>query len=365
MGICLVVDDEPDVERLIKQRFRHEIKEGHMVFHFAQDGEVALGILREYPAIDMVLTDINMPRMDGLTLLNHIQAINPIAKTIVVSAYGDMDNIRTSMNRGAFDFIIKPINFEDLRATMDKTLRYVTEIKDSLTSARENSVLRMYVNPSIVHYLKDDKSGFASSAPADSHDDFGNGAHLPKSRRISASVMFVDICAFTNLSERLSPELIAILLNTYFDEIAQECLNYKGSIDKFIGDAAMIVFEGENHVFRSVDAALGILKRLSVHRGKPLGEDAVYPGISIGLNTGEMVSGNFGSESIRRLDYTVIGDVVNTASRLETVANDGQILIGEALYSQISKYYQCKPMGMMQLRNKAQPMDVYQILLQD
>ncbi|HSS62821.1 MAG TPA: response regulator, partial [Gammaproteobacteria bacterium] len=119
----LVVDDEPDLEQLLMQRFRRKVKNGELKFHFAGDGEEALSMLDEQPDVDLVLSDINMPRMDGLTLLTSLKEIDRQLRTVIVSAYGDMRNIRTAMNRGAFDFITKPIEFEDLEATIEKTLK--------------------------------------------------------------------------------------------------------------------------------------------------------------------------------------------------------------------------------------------------
>src|SRR5690606_757716 len=110
----LVVDDETDLEALIKQKFRKEIRQQSYEFHFATNGKAALDVLATMPDIDIVLSDINMPEMDGLTLLSKLQESKPLVKSVIVSAYGDMDNIRTAMNRGAFDFITKPINFIDL-----------------------------------------------------------------------------------------------------------------------------------------------------------------------------------------------------------------------------------------------------------
>ncbi|HEY2620990.1 MAG TPA: response regulator, partial [Acetobacteraceae bacterium] len=98
----LVVDDEPDLELLISQRFRRQIRDGLFSFAFADDGVNALAALADDPAIDMVVTDINMPRMDGLTLLGRLQERDDNLATVIVSAYGDMANIRTAMNRGAF-----------------------------------------------------------------------------------------------------------------------------------------------------------------------------------------------------------------------------------------------------------------------
>ena len=116
----LVVDDEPDLETLIRQRFRRRIRKGELRFEFAHDGLEALEKIGQDKDIELVMTDINMPRMDGLRLLNELRQVRPSCKAVVVSAYGDMKNIRTAMNRGAFDFITKPIDFEDVELTIEK-----------------------------------------------------------------------------------------------------------------------------------------------------------------------------------------------------------------------------------------------------
>ncbi|HEU4575894.1 MAG TPA: response regulator, partial [Chitinophagaceae bacterium] len=114
MAKILVADDEVDLEILIKQKFRQKIREKQYEFVFAVNGKDALSKLRDNPDVDLVLSDINMPEMDGLTLLSKLNEQNPLIKAVIVSAYGDMENIRTAMNRGAFDFLTKPINFDDL-----------------------------------------------------------------------------------------------------------------------------------------------------------------------------------------------------------------------------------------------------------
>ena len=130
----LVVDDEPDLALLIRQKFRKRIRSDGWKFHFAQNGVEALEVIEQEPQIAMVLTDINMPEMDGLTLLEHLSRTDRLLKAVVVSAYGDMNNIRTAMNRGAFDFITKPVDFNDLEITVDKTLREVIAFKNALES---------------------------------------------------------------------------------------------------------------------------------------------------------------------------------------------------------------------------------------
>ncbi|HKR07141.1 MAG TPA: response regulator [Bacteroidia bacterium] len=141
MKKILVADDEPDVERLISQIFRARIKKGELSFVFAENGAVALEKLQTDPSIDLIFTDINMPVMDGLELLSKIKENNFIQKAVVISAYGDLKNIRTAMNRGAFDFVTKPIDFDDLTTTLLKAisemeiLRQGIEAKSNLEKA--------------------------------------------------------------------------------------------------------------------------------------------------------------------------------------------------------------------------------------
>ena len=135
----LVVDDEPDLEHLVRQRMRREIRLGKYTFVFAHNGVEALELLSEEQDIDMVLSDINMPRMDGLTLLEQIPKVDPNIRSVIVSAYGDMKNIRTAMNRGAFDFITKPIDFEDMRVTIQRTLHHLELWREAL-AARDKLV---------------------------------------------------------------------------------------------------------------------------------------------------------------------------------------------------------------------------------
>jgi sigma-B regulation protein RsbU (phosphoserine phosphatase) len=138
----LIVDDEPDLEVLIRQRFRKRIKDGEFEFVFAHDGLEALNKLKEDPDLDVVMSDINMPVMDGLTLLSRLSDVNRILKAVIVSAYGDMENIRTAMNRGAYDFLIKPIDFSDFETTLNKTIQELEAIKQGLQAREQLSAIQ-------------------------------------------------------------------------------------------------------------------------------------------------------------------------------------------------------------------------------
>src|ERR1700743_1608335 len=153
MAKILVVDDEADLEALVKQKFRKKIRENVYEFVFAQNGEDALQKVSDHPDLDIVLSDINMPIMDGLTLLSRLPEANPVLKAVVVSAYGDMQNIRTAMNRGAFDFVCKPVDFEDLDLTIEKTLQHVIQTRATLAAIKENNILKMYVDENVLNFM--------------------------------------------------------------------------------------------------------------------------------------------------------------------------------------------------------------------
>ncbi len=130
----LVVDDEVDLEALVVQKFRRRIRRNELVFDFAHNGQEAINKLDEDGDIAMVISDINMPVMDGLALLKQLGETKPDIRSVVVSAYGDMNNIRTAMNRGAFDFVTKPIDFNDLEITIDKTLKHLSLVREALSN---------------------------------------------------------------------------------------------------------------------------------------------------------------------------------------------------------------------------------------
>src|SRR6202171_6183728 len=153
----LVVDDEPDLEELIQQKFRHQIRDGVFGFLFARDGIEALSVLEVNQNIDMVVTDINMPRMDGLSLLQKLQENEEKLSTVIVSAYGDMANIRTAMNRGAFDFLTKPIDFLDFETKIANTIRHVQVLREARqrqsAAERAHASLSRYFSPNLAERL--------------------------------------------------------------------------------------------------------------------------------------------------------------------------------------------------------------------
>lgn len=345
MSKILVVDDEVDLEVLIKQKFRKQIRDGQYEFVFAYNGKEALVKLEEHSNIDVMLSDINMPEMDGLTLLTKLAELNLLTKAVIVSAYGDMENIRTAMNRGAFDFVCKPVNFEDLNITIQKTINHVSQLHKTLTAIKENNILKMYVDETVLNFMNGRE--FESS--------------LMQNETIEATVVFIDICGFTAITETAPANIVVKMLNRYFDVMVHEIIAQNGHVDKFIGDAILAVFKGDFHLDRAMDACLAVRKQVE---NLPLQAEAssFSPQVAIGIHTGEMISGNIGSAQLRRLDYTVIGDVVNTAQRLQSIAEAGKIIIAESSYQKVKESFNCRMAGQVKLKHKAAPVNIYEVV---
>jgi class 3 adenylate cyclase/FixJ family two-component response regulator len=342
MTKILVADDETDLETLIRQKFRQKIREQKYDFIFAVNGNDALAKIKQYPDIDIVLSDINMPEMDGLTLLTKLAETSPLIKVVMVSAYGDMDNIRTAMNRGAFDFVTKPVNFEDLGLTIEKTIRLVSQLKETLKAIKENNILKMYVDENVLNFMGTRE--YESS--------------LTANETFVATVAFIDICSFTSISEKQKPDIVIKMLNRFFDVMVKEIIAQSGTVDKFIGDCIMALFKGDYHLDRAIDACLAIKNTIDALPE----EHSFSPKVAIGINSGEMISGNIGSATLKRLDYTVIGDTVNTAQRLQNAATKSQVLITATCYEKVKQSFNCREIGLFSLKNKTGKVMLYEVL---
>jgi len=301
----LGVDDEADFEALIRQRFRRQVRDGEFTFRFAHNGKEALDVLAAEPDIQLMLLDINMPVMDGLTLLDELRERKSPVRAIMVSAYGDMTNLRTAMNRGAFDFVTKPVDFGDLEVTIRKTLADIAKLREierlHAAAERARSNLSRYFSPNIVEILA------AQDEP------------LGAVRRQTVAVLFVDIVGFTRMAEAMPPEAVVTLLRQFHERMTAQIFACGGTVEKYIGDEIFAVFgvptASDNDAANALicaDRMLEALDRWNVERIRD-GETALA--IGIGLNHGPAVLGDVGSE--HSMSFTVIGDTVNTASRLQ------------------------------------------------
>jgi adenylate cyclase len=317
----LAVDDEPDFELLISQRFRKQIRDGEFAFSFARHGEEGLAVLDADPTIDLLLLDINMPVMDGLTLLTRLRDRQDGVRSIIVSAYGDMANLRTAMNRGAFDFVTKPVDLNDLEITIRKTLadiarlREIERLRAAAERARHN--LSRYFSPNIVELLA------AQDEP------------LGAVRRETIAVMFADIVGFTRMVEAMPPEAVMTLLRSFHERMTAQIFACGGTVEKYIGDAIFAVFgvptATANDASNALICADLMLKALDAWNIERASDGEPPLAIGIGLNYGAAVLGDVGSA--HSMAFTVIGDTVNTASRLQALTRtlETPLVVGEPL----------------------------------
>ncbi len=312
----LVVDDEPDLAVLVRQKFRKQIREGKYSFVMAADGIEAMKHLEMHPDIEIVLTDINMPRMDGLSLLTEIKNLDRLLEAVVVSAYGDLDNIRTAMNRGSFDFLMKPIDLVDLEITINKAKDQVAEQRRA-AEARE----------AFGRYLSDDVVATLLSSP--------NALKLGGEKR-KVSILMSDLRGFSNISERLAPEKVVEILNIYLGKMADIITAHLGTIDEFIGDAILVIFGApflrEDDAHRAVACAVEM--QCAMEEVNKALEKKELPRLEmgIGINTGEVVVGNIGSQ--KRAKYGAVGSHVNLTARIESYSVGGQILISDRTFAE-------------------------------
>jgi class 3 adenylate cyclase/CheY-like chemotaxis protein len=348
----LVVDDEPDLEALVLQKFRRQIRDGLVQFVFAHDGIEALQSIEEHPDVDMVVSDINMPRMDGLSLLQKLQEAEDKKSTIIVSAYGDMSNIRTAMNRGAFDFLTKPIDFGDLEMTIDKTIRHVEMMRDArrrqAEAERAHASLSRYFSPQIASRLACD--GEAEGMTVHWRD---------------VAAIFTDVTSFTSLVETAAPEVFGPLLNEYVGGMTEIVFGHEGTVAKVIGDGIQILFNapGDQPDFatRAIACAHDLDDWAERFRARWKSDGVNFGLTRIGVHAGPAMVGNFGGN--RFFDYTAYGDTINIAARLEG-ANKflGTRICASATVAEAAKDFNGRPVGDLLLRGRTEPLRAYEPL---
>jgi adenylate cyclase len=354
----LAVDDEPDFELLITQRFRRQIREQEFEFRFAHHGEEALATLSAEPDIDLMLLDINMPVMDGLTLLSELRERQLEVQAIIVSAYGDMTNLRTAMNRGAFDFVTKPVDLRDLEITVRKALANVAKLREMdrqrMAAERARNNLSRYFSPNIVELL------------AAQDEPLGAG------RRETVAVLFADIVAFTGMAELMAPEDVLALLREFHTRMTAQIFASGGTVDQYMGDGILAVFgataaspDDAASALNCAEMMLQTLERWNHERDEK--GDARLD-IGIGLNYGPVVLGDVGSE--HGMSFTAIGDTVNTAARLQVMTRSlkTQLVVGDAVVRAIQalspevaaeRIGRLEDLGEHSLRGRASPVRIW------
>jgi adenylate cyclase len=348
----LVVDDEPDLETLIQQKFRHQVHGGAISFLFARDGVEALTMLEANHDVDMVVTDINMPRMDGLSLLQKLQENEEKLSTIIVSAYGDMGNIRTAMNRGAFDFLTKPIDFLDFETTIAKTIRHVEALREArlrqANAERAHASLSRYFSPNLAERLASDADAI----------DLGG-------QRREIATLFTDIASFTALVESIEPDVLGPLLNDYLTGMTDLVFAHDGTVAKIVGDALHVLFgapgEQLDHASRAVACALALDEHAQLFRERWSKKGVALGVTRIGVHAGPAIVGNFGGS--RFFDYAAYGDTINIAARLEAANKQlgTRICVSMILAGKV-KDFLGRPVGDLLLRGRSETLRAFEPL---
>jgi adenylate cyclase len=354
----LAVDDEPDFELLIRQRFRSQIRDEEFEFRFAHHGEEALTALSAEPDIELMLLDINMPVMDGLTLLNELRERQLDVQAIIVSAYGDMTNLRTAMNRGAFDFVTKPVDLRDLEITVRKGLANVAKLREMdrqrMAAERARNNLSRYFSPNIVELL------------AAQDEPLGAG------RRETVAILFADIVGFTRIAEVMAPEDVLALLREFQTRMTSQIFASGGTIDQYLGDGILAVFgvpaASRNDAANALNCAEMMLHALDCWNDERQGSGDARLDIGIGLNYGPVVLGDVGSE--HSMSFAVIGDTVNTSARLQALTRSlgTPLVVGDAVVEAIrasspeiaaERLGELEDRGEYSLRGRASPVRIW------
>lgn len=349
----LVVDDEPDLEMLVTQKFRRRIRSGEYAFRFAHDGEEALLLLASEPDVDLVLSDINMPRMDGLTLLARLQELSNMLRTVIISAYGDMKNIRTAMNRGAFDFVTKPIDFEDLETTISKTIADLEALRQAhnqrAEAERARANLARYFSPNLADHLADNPGALAVGG-----------------ERRDLTFLFTDLADFTPLVERLDPSIVVNVMNEYLGELSRIVFAHGGTINTIVGDAIHAMFgaplERSDHAIHAIACALDIDAFAQAFAARKKSEQVPIGVTRIGVHTGSAIVGNFGGDAF--FHYTAYGDAVNTAARLEAANKQlGTRVCVSVETVRLVPNFCGRPIGTLMLKGKEQGIEAFEPLI--
>lgn len=324
----MVVDDEEGVRRSLRKVLE---KDGYDIL-LAENGEQAVNMVREnHRRLETVISDYKMPGMDGLETLIEIGKINPEITRIMLTGYATMESAIESVNAGIDGFLTKPFDNMELRA---KVREYVIKKR-----------LKQFVSEQIMQELQRDGSMLAP-------------------RNVVASVLFVDIRGFSGLSEALTPDELSDVLNLhYFTPLDNIIFEFNGTLDKHIGDSIMGVFGapvsyGDDAV-RAVSSALRMVAEMQAINER-LGQRGRSISVGIGISTGEVMAGIFGSS--RKKEYTIFGLPVIVAVRLEKIAQAGQILICDETYRRVQHVVHAEKVTFKSVRGIEKQFDFYSVL---
>jgi class 3 adenylate cyclase len=343
----LLVDDEPDTLRLVRRILQAD---GFHVVE-AKDGREALALFKQEQP-DLILLDIIIPHIDGMRVLRQIREQDGLTGIIMVSALNSERVTIECMQAGADDYVSKPFPLKEVRGRIKQVLEKTQLRRKNADLQRQLDDLNAKMAVLVRHYLPHQVAEQLLKEPG-----------LPSlgGTRQEVTILFVDLRSFTPLAESLPPDKLINILNRYLSAIAETAQAHEGTLDKFMGDGAMILFNAPlpqpDHVARAVRAALDIK---AVVEGLTVLPEDQRLSLSIGIHTGDAVVGNIGSREL--MNYTAIGDTVVLAKRLQETAESGQILVSEEVYRQVKDIVATEEVGIITVKGRIEPVHAYNIL---
>jgi adenylate cyclase len=318
----LVVDDEQDMESLFRLRFRRDIRAGRLTFRFFNDPVAALEAVNQDESLEVVITDLNMPGLHGLDLIGAIETMDRPVKVIVLTAYGDILNIRAAMMRGAFDFLMKPLDVDDLRTTLSKAVTITRRLRDGIDAAERVEELgernRLVEEVFGRHVSRDVMAHLLAS---------DTGAGLSERRHLT--LLMADIRGFSHMVEALEPEEAVASLNDYLQTATEIILSHNGTIIEILGDGLLVFFgapvEDEKAPEHAACAALELQLAMDSLNDRHREQGWPEMAVGIGIHTGTAVVGTIGSAL--RQKYAALGSSVNLVARIEDQTLGGQVLV--------------------------------------
>lgn len=343
--VVLVADDNPANLRLMRAFLEPE---GYRIIEAKDGDEALLMVAQEEP--DIVLLDIMMPGRDGFEVCEKLKAWDQTKNipVLLVTAMQDPSAKLRGSEVGADEFLTKPVDDTELLTRVRSLLRTKLYREELLQkNALLERILNRYVSAEVINQIL--------AAP--------ETLHLGGERK-GVTVLFADLRGFTNFAEGAPPEQVMEILNTCFDRMTRVVFEHLGTLDKYIGDCLMAFFgapvAGPQDTRNAIETAVELRQAFNELVGKWEDPQLRALGLGIGINTGEAIVGNLGSERV--MDYTVIGDVVNVASRLEKLARSGQILLGEATYRQLESDVVARKLPGVQLKGRAEAITAYELV---
>ena len=312
----------------------------------AFDGTTALDLA--YTTMpDLILLDVNMPGLSGFEVCERLKNDERTKRipVIMLTALTDVDSRVKGLAVGADDYLTKPFSPRELLARVERSLK-AKVASDDLMGQKERVRLTFerYVASSIVEELLKNP------------DQVKLGGRLQE-----VTVLFADLEGFTGLSERTDPQELLRVLNAYHALMVKIITRYEGTLDKFVGDGVMALYntpvEQPDHIARAVKTALHIQDELYWFHEKL--EPQYRLSINFGINTGMAVVGNVGTDNL--MNFTAVGDAVNVASRLQDMATRGQILVSKPIYEAVEAFVPGRACGIIKVKGRVEGVDVFQV----